>query len=61
VDQRKRIKAINERARELAAQGRHHQTIVVLLEMEGFLEAAEVLSDDLTSELKALAEETRKV
>jgi hypothetical protein len=49
-----------QRARELAAQGRHYQTIELLLVMEGFVEASELLSHDLIGELRQTAEAARK-
>jgi hypothetical protein len=55
-----KAKAMIQRARELAAQGRHPQTIEVLLVMEGFAEAPELISLDLAKELEQVAKEARK-
>jgi hypothetical protein len=55
-----KAKAMIQRARELAAQGCHPQTIEVLLVMEGFAEAAELISLDLAKELEQVAKEARK-
>ncbi|MEA2860327.1 MAG: hypothetical protein QOC72_2366, partial [Methylobacteriaceae bacterium] len=49
-----------DRARELAAQGRHLQTIEVLLRMEGFDDAPDFISGDLAKELKQTADKARK-
>jgi hypothetical protein len=54
------MEATIQRARELAAQGRHPQTIEVLLRMEGYPEPSELLSHDLISELRKIADEARK-
>jgi hypothetical protein len=55
-----RTEAMIERAREVAAQGRRYQTIELLLVMEGFAEASELLSQDLIGELRRTAEAARK-
>jgi hypothetical protein len=52
--------AVVHRARELAAQGRHPQTIEVLLRMEGFQDADDFISADLMKELKQIADAARK-
>jgi hypothetical protein len=52
--------AVIARARELAAQGRHPQTIEVLLRMEGFLDATDFISQDLEKELKQTSDRARK-
>jgi hypothetical protein len=60
VQNPKRIEAMFERARELASEGRHPQMIELLLEMEGYSEACEVIPLNLVSELKRIAEQARK-
>jgi hypothetical protein len=55
-----RTEVMIQRAKELAAQGRHYQTIELLLVMEGFAEASELLSQDLIGELRRTAEAARK-
>jgi hypothetical protein len=52
--------AVILRARELAAQGRHPQTIEVLLRMEGFHDASDFISDGFAKELKQIADKARK-
>jgi hypothetical protein len=47
------------RARELAAQGRHPQTIEVLLRMEGYDDASDFISDGFAKELKQIADKAR--
>jgi predicted transcriptional regulator len=54
------MQAVIDRARELAAQGRHLQTIEVLLRMEGFDDAPDFISGDLAKELKQIADKARK-
>ena len=56
----KRIEAMFERARELASEGRHPQIIELVLEMEGYSEACEVIPLELASELKRIAAQARK-
>jgi hypothetical protein len=48
------------RARELASEGRHPQMIELLLEMEGYSEAYEVIPLDFASELKRIVDQARK-
>jgi hypothetical protein len=60
VGRRERMDAVIMRARELAAQGRHPQTIEVLLRMEGFHDAEDFISRDLAQELKQIADKARK-
>jgi hypothetical protein len=55
-----KAKAMIQRARELAAQGCYPQTIEALLVMEGFAEAAELISLDLAKELEQVAKQARK-
>jgi hypothetical protein len=55
-----RTEAMFQRARELAAQGPHPQTIELLLVMEGFAEAGELISQDFAKELKQTAAKARK-
>jgi hypothetical protein len=55
-----RTEAMIQRAKELAAQGRYYQIIKILLVMEGFAEASDLLSHDLISELRQTAEAVRK-
>jgi hypothetical protein len=55
-----RTEAMIQRAKELAAQGRYYQIIKILLVMEGFAEASDLLSHDLISELRQTAEAARK-
>jgi hypothetical protein len=52
--------AVFQRARELAAQGRYPQTIELLLVMEGFAEARELISQGFAKELKQTADKARK-
>ena len=54
------MEAVIARARELAAQCRHPQTIEVLLRMEGYLDAIDFISADLAKELKQTADKARK-
>jgi hypothetical protein len=51
--------AVIMRARELAAQGRHPQTIEVLLRMEGYDDASDFISDGFAKELKQIADKAR--
>jgi hypothetical protein len=60
VSRTERMDAVIARARELAAQGRHPQTIEVLLRMEGFQDAEAFISADLAKELKQIADKARK-
>jgi cytochrome c1 len=60
LDRQEQTDAVIARAKELAAQGRHPQTIEVLLRMEGFLDASDFISHDLANELKQVAERARK-
>jgi hypothetical protein len=55
-----KIEAMISRAKELAAQGRHPRTIEVLLVMEGYSEAPELISLDLAKELEQSADKARK-
>jgi hypothetical protein len=57
---KEQFEAMIRRARELAAQGRHPRTIGVLLVMEGFAEAPELISLDLVTELEQVADKARK-
>jgi hypothetical protein len=59
VGKRENMEPMIQRARELAAQGRHPQTIKVLLYMEGYAEPNELLSPELIRELKKIADEAR--
>jgi hypothetical protein len=52
--------AVISRARELAGQGMHPQTIEVLLFMEGYSEASDFISHALSNELKQTADRARK-
>jgi hypothetical protein len=52
--------AVIARARELAAQGRHPQTIEVLLQMEGYADASDFITLDLAKELRQIADRARK-
>jgi hypothetical protein len=52
--------AVIQRAKELAGQGRHPQTIEVLLRMEGYADASDFITLDLAKELKQTADRVRK-
>jgi hypothetical protein len=55
-----RMQAMFQRARELAAQGRHPQTNELLLVMEGFANASELISQGFAKELRQTADKARK-